>query len=223
MKTQTYTVHEQEIIDHKKKRYARLALNNAVASGKIEKPHQCELCVERTLLHGHHIDYGRPLDVVWLCAKCHGKAHMDGHMLNPKLHAQSPMPYCSDKYKRVAISYTVPIDQYIALHREAQRQRTSISQLMQDLTATHYPLDSNQLEFNFDKEEMSDNSQSLQQPRVQSLAEDQSLMQQSQCTFLQKIRSEGDTSVSRVDRELFDISGGYGGDAIDLHGHYATG
>jgi len=53
---------------------ARNAVNNAVRDGKIEKS-PCFFCGSRENLHAHHEDYSHPLDVVWLCASCHGKLH----------------------------------------------------------------------------------------------------------------------------------------------------
>ena len=32
-------------------------------------------------LHGHHEDYSQPLEVVWLCAPCHGLRHRTGAAL----------------------------------------------------------------------------------------------------------------------------------------------
>lgn len=60
------------------KRAARVALGHAVESGGIKKPEHCEDCGAKTpsrLLHGHHYDYSKPLDVKWLCAECHGELH----------------------------------------------------------------------------------------------------------------------------------------------------
>ena len=34
------------------------------------KPENCENCLEKGILDGHHEDYSRMLDVVWLCVKC---------------------------------------------------------------------------------------------------------------------------------------------------------
>ena len=45
----------------------------AVRSGKVQRQ-PCERC-EAPKAHGHHHDYSKPLDVTWLCAKCHGKEH----------------------------------------------------------------------------------------------------------------------------------------------------
>ena len=56
---------------------ARAALRDQVAKGHIEKPARCSDCgkrIERRLLHGHHTDYSKRFDVVWLCSCCHGKA-----------------------------------------------------------------------------------------------------------------------------------------------------
>jgi len=49
--------------------------------GKLVPLPYCEGCKEpvrlgkdgRKLIQGHHEDYNKPLEVVWLCAKCHRK------------------------------------------------------------------------------------------------------------------------------------------------------
>jgi len=49
--------------------------------GLLVSPGECERCNEpekfsatgRSLLQGHHHDYSKPLDVEWLCTKCHRK------------------------------------------------------------------------------------------------------------------------------------------------------
>lgn len=51
---------------------ARKKLRDWVAHGRIVKPKNCQWCGAECLLEGHHEDYGRPLDVIWLCRKCHG-------------------------------------------------------------------------------------------------------------------------------------------------------
>lgn len=61
------------------KHRARGALNHYVNKGKIIKPKKCSKCCSVSNIHGHHYDYEKPLDVEWLCGKCHGKIHS----LNP--------------------------------------------------------------------------------------------------------------------------------------------
>lgn len=56
---------------------ARNAVNNAVRDGRLYKPNQCESCSSETDLHGHHCDYNKPLDVMWLCDPCHKQWHRE--------------------------------------------------------------------------------------------------------------------------------------------------
>lgn len=53
---------------------AQNALNNAVRDGKIERK-PCEICAQPKGVHAHHRDYSKPLDVVWLCPRCHHRLH----------------------------------------------------------------------------------------------------------------------------------------------------
>ena len=52
---------------------AHTKVGNAIRSGAIEKL-PCEFCGELNV-HAHHKDYSRPLDVIWLCPKCHHRLH----------------------------------------------------------------------------------------------------------------------------------------------------
>lgn len=54
---------------------ARKAVYEAVKAGKILRPLNCSSCLQTCVPHAHHHDYGRPLDVQWLCRACHRKAH----------------------------------------------------------------------------------------------------------------------------------------------------
>ena len=54
---------------------ARYMLDRAVRSGEVNKPDACMFCGSDGRIHGHHSCYDMPLDVTWLCAKCHGACH----------------------------------------------------------------------------------------------------------------------------------------------------
>jgi hypothetical protein len=60
---------------NREKRKAHVAVGNAIRDGKLVKG-PCEVCGEQEV-HGHHDDYGKPLEVRWLCLVHHGAAH--GH------------------------------------------------------------------------------------------------------------------------------------------------
>lgn len=55
---------------------ARLALGLAVRRGQIQRPETCSDCGKpHRKVQGHHPDYDKPYDVVWLCPPCHRKQH----------------------------------------------------------------------------------------------------------------------------------------------------
>ena len=54
---------------------ARTLLQNAIRDKRIRKPKQCSKCGRKTRIMGHHQDYYKPLDVIWLCQVCHIAEH----------------------------------------------------------------------------------------------------------------------------------------------------
>jgi hypothetical protein len=55
---------------------ARSLLSNAVCEGKIIRPSKCSLCgTDKGIIEGHHPDYSKPLDVIWVCKSCHIMVH----------------------------------------------------------------------------------------------------------------------------------------------------
>jgi len=57
------------------------AVKNAIERNRLIRPEMCQRCGDkpsraidgRSKIHAHHHDYSKPLDVEWLCAKCHRK------------------------------------------------------------------------------------------------------------------------------------------------------
>ena len=61
---------------------------NAIQNGWLT-PQPCEVCGKEKS-QGHHEDYSKPLDVVWLCIRHHQDRHI--HLRNAKTLKQDPMP-----------------------------------------------------------------------------------------------------------------------------------
>ena len=59
---------------NKEKRAAHILLGSAVARGRISKG-PCKVCGTTEKVQGHHEDYAKPLEVIWLCQKHHKELH----------------------------------------------------------------------------------------------------------------------------------------------------
>lgn len=59
---------------HPERHQARKRLRRAILVGALQRG-PCERC-GATPTDGHHPDYDRPLEVVWLCGPCHVDAHL---------------------------------------------------------------------------------------------------------------------------------------------------
>lgn len=56
------------------KNYARYLVRQAVKSGKLKPPDECEVCYSEHQVAGHHPDHSRPFFLLYLCKECHNKA-----------------------------------------------------------------------------------------------------------------------------------------------------
>lgn len=64
------------------KHTAHSTLYAAVTAGKIARPDRCSICNRECKPDGHHEDYTRPLDVIWLCQRCHAQLHAERRVRN---------------------------------------------------------------------------------------------------------------------------------------------
>ncbi len=73
-----HTVSRQRLwqIRNADKHATHRATYEAVQSGQLVRPPTCSKC-PATDVQAHHEDYSRPLDVVWLCSKCHRHRHVE--------------------------------------------------------------------------------------------------------------------------------------------------
>lgn len=63
----------ERLIRDPEKCKARFAMNNAIRDGKLVRQ-PCHKCGDPKS-QGHHHDYSKPLEVEWLCQRCHAEEH----------------------------------------------------------------------------------------------------------------------------------------------------
>ncbi len=64
-----YTRRRRDRYPEKERAYRALAY--AIFSGKVVRPERCPVCERLVPVQGHHHDYSKPLDVEWMCFRCH--------------------------------------------------------------------------------------------------------------------------------------------------------
>lgn len=63
--------------------HAQNIFEQALEDGLLQRPDRCERCQKkpkpfkdgRSAIQGHHPDYNKPLEVMWLCQSCHHEWH----------------------------------------------------------------------------------------------------------------------------------------------------
>ena len=60
-------------LKYPEKYQAQRKVQNAIQTGKLIRGN-CKIC-NKPNAHAHHEDYSKPLEVTWLCAKCHSNLH----------------------------------------------------------------------------------------------------------------------------------------------------
>lgn len=70
--------HKQLDIEYPLKRQCRNIVRTAIENGKLKRGCCCEDCKvtsDQEKIYGHHEDYNKPLEVIWLCQSCHMRRH----------------------------------------------------------------------------------------------------------------------------------------------------
>ena len=70
-KATTYKAVYKSVKKYPEKQRARTRVNYALQHGHIIKPKRCVDCKKKVPLFGHHEDYSKPLQVIWVCRSCH--------------------------------------------------------------------------------------------------------------------------------------------------------
>jgi hypothetical protein len=213
METRKFVIKTSDFIEFKRKNLARRQITQALRKNLIAKSCKCELCDEIGRTSAHHKDYGRPLEVLWLCDSCHGKVHRSKHPLNPKNNKQTPTNISWEKGESVQVTFSIPAKHFIAIKKLSQKSGIPISKLIRREVIKDFPVQDRQLEFNF--EEKNDDAQYEKIGSIHTLEKDNQSMQQQKFPELQEIWSEGNKDLSPV-VHFRRLSEGYGNDARKL-------
>jgi len=81
-KTEQGKISRKKATESYKKKYplkyaAHVITRNYIRDGKLKVADSCSICKSTMLVQAHHDDYTKPLDVRWLCLKCHHLWHRE--------------------------------------------------------------------------------------------------------------------------------------------------
>jgi hypothetical protein len=63
--------------DHQGMQKAHNAVARALAKGSLIRPDKCSRCEAVEYIQGHHDDYSKPMEIMWLCPLCHANRHKE--------------------------------------------------------------------------------------------------------------------------------------------------
>ena len=61
--------------EHPERVAINLRVRRAINAGEIIKPKCCSVCGKECKTIAHHYDYTKPLDVIFVCQRCHKRIH----------------------------------------------------------------------------------------------------------------------------------------------------
>jgi len=64
-------------VKHREKVNAENRINDALRKEKLKRPDECSVCHKKCVPQGHHFDYTKPLEVIWVCPACHSAIHRE--------------------------------------------------------------------------------------------------------------------------------------------------
>lgn len=89
-----------------------MAIATEIKAGRLIKQ-PCSKCLN-PIAQAHHEDYTKPLDIVWLCSKCHSLTHNPHSNREANKHkVAKPKPLVMGDYKNIQFYYRKPYG-YIA-------------------------------------------------------------------------------------------------------------
>lgn len=60
---------------HPERTRAQAFISNSIRLGTLVRPEACEKCGTKGRITGHHHDYSKPKEIIWLCWDCHMAEH----------------------------------------------------------------------------------------------------------------------------------------------------
>lgn len=186
-----FKVSNADLIDYKRKIISRRITAKMIKQGKIERASHCEKCAVKYKTVAHHVDYGKPDQVVWLCNKCHGSVHKKGHELNPNSVKQTYFPVLWEETDYVMVNFKIPIENFIYIKKIAQNTGGNFSKLLRGCVLEKFPVEDNQLEFNFGGQRNND-ANPQKQKRIYGLEPNEKIVHRQEFSKVQKLWPSGD-------------------------------
>lgn len=93
----------------------------ALRTGDIKRAPICQKCNKKCKTQGHHTDYLKPLEVIWLCSSCHAKIRTIDEQNKSAYLVKQIRSYASNSsYLPI---FTQRNNQFIEIQRSKYRQK----------------------------------------------------------------------------------------------------
>lgn len=201
-----YKVNDDECIEFKRKAIARREVAKALKEGRLQRPSCCDLCtLEHSKLEAHHVDYGKPLSIYWLCSMCHGVVHRKNHPLNPNNNSQTPGLTHWRRHENQIVSFSIPFENFIVIKKLADEKTISIPKFLRGLILREFPVDDDEINFDFKVKRIHDDTQNDQIQGTQDLDQNQDALLQQKREKLQELRRARHHNVPRMEELLHQV------------------